>query len=68
MSLEEVASKLSRWYDVDFFFANSEVRNRKITGAMKRKTDFALFMELIEKSAESEITINDQSVLVKGKY
>ncbi|MCU4173614.1 FecR family protein [Carboxylicivirga sp. N1Y90] len=68
MPLEEVANKLSRWYDVDFFFSNNEVKGRKISGAMKRETDFKLFMGLIEKSAESEITINDNTVLVKAKY
>jgi len=68
MPLGEVALKLSRWYDVQFYFANEEVNSRRITGAMKRTTDFTFFMELIEKSAETEITINDKAVFIKAKH
>ncbi len=68
MALKDVAVRLSRWYDVNFFFANEEIKKRKVTGAIKRSTDFKLFMSLIEKSAEVEITISENDVLVKGKY
>ncbi|TRX71437.1 FecR family protein [Carboxylicivirga sp. M1479] len=67
MTLKEVASKLSRWYNVDFYFANEDMKGRMITGAMKRSTDFELLMSLVEKSAEVEIVINENTVLVKGK-
>lgn len=68
MNLKEVATKLSRWYDVDFYFANEEVKTRTISGALKRSTDFDLFMSLIEKSAEAEISLDGKNVLVEGKY
>ncbi len=68
MPLNEVMQKIARWYDVQFFFANEEVKTRNISGAMKRNTDFEKFMELIGKSADAEIKINDKSVLITGKY
>ena len=68
MTLKDVASKLSRWYNVDFYFANEEVKTRTISGAMKRSTEFDLFMGLIEKSVEAEVSIEENNVLIKGKY
>jgi len=68
MTLKDVASKLSRWYNVDFYFANEEVKTRTISGAMKRSTEFDLFMGLIEKSVEAEVSMEGNNVLIKGKY
>ena len=68
MPLDEVANKLARWYDVQFFFTNEEVKTCRISGAMKRTTDFSFFMELIKKSSGAKITINENAVHVKAKY
>ncbi len=68
MPMDEVSRKLSRWYDVQFFFTNEDIKAKHITGAMKRNTEFSFFMELLEKSTEADITVNGKAVLIKGKY
>lgn len=68
MALKDVTTRLSRWYDVNFFFTNEAIKTRTISGAMKRSTDFSLFMSLIEKSAGAEISIEGNSVVIEGRY
>ncbi len=68
MPLNEVARKISRWYDVQFFFSNEEIKTRKMSGGMKRDTDFDQFMKLIGQSVGADIKVNDKSVLITAKY
>ncbi len=51
MSLEELATKLSRWYDVDFFFANREAAERRFTGAIKRNRSLQFMLDFIQKTS-----------------
>ena len=37
-SLEELAPKLRRWFDVDIVFADEQVKKRKFTGVLKRES------------------------------
>ena len=65
MPLRHLAARLSRWYNVDFYFANSTVPQMPFTGRVDKHTDFAYFMSLIEKTTNVEVTINGRSVLIK---
>lgn len=65
MPLRDLASRLSRWYNVDFYFANSTVPQMPFTGRVDKHTDFAYFMSLIEKTTNVEVSINGRSVLIK---
>ena len=64
MPLNQLAKKLSRWYDVDFFFANSSVVQKTFTGKVDKGCDFELFMGLIEKTTNVNITIDGRTVLI----
>ncbi|MBS2212646.1 FecR family protein [Carboxylicivirga mesophila] len=68
MSLQQMADKLGRWYDVDFFFANEDVKNKRFTGAVKRETDFGFFINLIEETTKVKVEVNNKAVLVKTLY
>lgn len=70
MAIQDVAAQLSRWYDVDFFFANEEIKTRKITGAIKRTTNFHVFMKLLEKFADVDVKISEdeKAVVITAKY
>ena len=65
MPMKELSKKLSRWYDVDFFFANDNVSEFPFTGRIKRDADFEYFMNLIEKTTNVEVSIDGRTVLVK---
>lgn len=68
MSLQQMADKLGRWYDVDFFFANEDVKSKRFTGAVKRETDFEFFINLIEETTKVKMEVNNKAVLVKAMY
>lgn len=65
MPLHELAKKLSRWYEVDFFFANQNVTQKRFTGIISKKSKFEFFMSLIEKTTNVKITVNHRTVLVQ---
>lgn len=65
MPLRDLASRLSRWYNVDFYFANSTVPEMAFSGRVDKNTDFAYFMSLIEKTTNVKVDINGRSVLIK---
>ncbi|MCU4156727.1 DUF4974 domain-containing protein [Carboxylicivirga sp. A043] len=65
MALNELAKKLSRWYEVDFFFANQNVTQKRFTGVISKDSDFEFFMSLIEKTTNVKITVNNRTVLVQ---
>lgn len=68
MTLQDMATKLARWYDVEFFFANQEVRTKRFTGGVRRSTDFKFFMKMIEETTKVDIETNGKTILVKGLY
>ncbi|WP_430815627.1 FecR family protein [Carboxylicivirga sp. RSCT41] len=68
MTLQQMADKLGRWYDVDFFFANEDVKGKRFTGAVRRETNFEFFINLIEETTQVKIDVKDKTVLVKALY
>ncbi|MBR8536694.1 FecR family protein [Carboxylicivirga sediminis] len=68
MSLQQMADKLGRWYDVDFFFANEDVKSKRFTGAVKRETNFEFFINLIEETTKVKMEVNNKAVLIKAMY
>jgi len=68
MALQQMADKLARWYDVDFYFTNEDVKNKRFTGAVRRETNFEFFINLIEETTKVKIDIDDKTVLVKALY
>lgn len=64
MTLEELALKLSRWYDVDFFFANSKVGSKKFTGAIKRNNTLQFMLDFIQKATDVRFEIKGKTVTV----
>lgn len=65
MSLKELSERISRWYDVDFFFANSKVSEFTFSGNFKRGTNFELLMEILERTSNIDISVEGRIVLIK---
>ena len=66
-SLEELTVKLSRWYDVNFFFLNKEVKDYKYTGAIKKNVKLKFMLEFLEKTSNLKIEYKDKSILIYKK-
>ena len=64
MPLSELAKKLSRMYDVSFYFEDSSVAQKRFTGKVDRTTDFEYFLGIIEKTTNVKIEINKRNLLI----
>jgi len=66
-NLEEISEILSRWYDVNFFFANEKVKENHFTGRMKKYENLQDILELLEQLSDVEFEIKNKAVIVQEK-
>lgn len=64
MTLGELATKLSRWYDVDFFFANPGAAEKRFTGAIKRNNTLQFMLDFVQKASGVRFEIKGKTVSV----
>lgn len=64
-SLSEIMKVLSRWYDIDVFFDNSEKTLLEFSGGFERSEDFDQIRRIIESTEEVEFTIKENTVIIK---
>ena len=66
-NLESIMTKLGRWYDVDVFYQNSECKELRFSGDMKRYDDIRDFLFFIEKSSDVKFRIKGRSIIIGKK-
>jgi len=64
-NLQEIMNRLSRWYDVEVFFLNNDVKNLKFSGDVARYEDINQILEMIEVTQKVKFTIKDRSLMVE---
>lgn len=64
MSLYEIASKLSRWYGVDFDFVDKSCMERRFTGGFRKSDPANECLEIIEKTTDVKFYITNNSIKV----
>lgn len=62
--LEDIALQISRWYDVEVFFANNDTKNIHFSGAILKSCPLRELLDMIEKSGEVSCNINKQCVII----
>ncbi len=67
MSLEAIAKDLERWYDVDFVFADSDLKKLEFSGNMSRYSEIATLLRFFEESANIKFLIDKRIVSVGRK-
>lgn len=67
MSLEELAVKLSRWYDVQFFFTSENLKQLKFTGVLKKYDSIDYLLSLIEATTDIRVQIKGKTIMVDSK-
>ena len=67
MPLEELTTRLSRWYDVDFFFTSEQLKNLKFSGAFKKYNELRYVLNIIEEITDVRFAINKKTVVVNKK-
>ena len=64
-SMAEIMKTLSRWYNVDYVFENSENENKKFTGVLDRESSINQILIYIEKTNVLKFKINDNTVIIE---
>lgn len=67
MPLEELTRKLSRWYDVDFFFVAEELKTLKYSGAFKKYNDIRYVLNIIEEITNVQFVLNERTIVVNRR-
>lgn len=64
MTLSELCVKLSRWYDIDFFFVNQAAAEKRFTGAIKRNRSLQFMFDFIQKTSGVRFEMKGKTVMV----
>lgn len=64
-NLEEVIRKLARWYNAEFFFANSSLKQKQFTGSLPKYTDITQVLSIIEMTTNIKFQIKDNTIIIR---
>lgn len=67
MPLDELARKLGRWYDVEFFFPSEPLKRLKFSGAFKKYNDLRYVLNIIEELTDVQFVVDNRTVIVNRK-
>lgn len=62
--LEDILSRLSRWYDVDVFYGSEKVKEYHFTGHMEKYEDIEIILNAISKMIGVHFTIKDRTIVI----
>ena len=63
-TLEQIMTKLSRWYNVSVFYRNAAAKELVFKGNLPRYSDFRQVLDVLEKSSEVRFDVNGHAVTV----
>ena len=63
-SLEDILNTLSRWYNMEIFYACSDLKEIQFTGELKRYAEIHEFLQYIEHLEKVRFTIQGKTVTV----
>ena len=66
-SIEEIMTKLSRWYVMDVFYMNESVKNYHFTGYLPRYAKITDVLELLSLTTNIEFNVKGKTVTVMEK-
>ena len=65
VSLEEFLFKIARWYDVEVFFENDNIKNIRFTGDLPRYSNMTDVLKIIESEMSVHIKVeNNKKILI----
>lgn len=67
VSLLDIVSQLSRWYDVDIRFADKQLENRYFTGAISRKYELGFAIDIIQTVSDVVFERDGNTIVVNTK-
>lgn len=63
--LAYITAQLGRWYNVDFFFKESELKHIKFTGAIKRDKSINYAIKLIESVTDVSFKVEGEQIIIE---
>lgn len=64
MPLEELARKLSRWYNVDFSFSSEKFKQLRFSGTFRKYDDIHRVLELINTAIDVQFKLQGRTITV----
>lgn len=62
--LEEIAKQISRWYDVQIFFSNENVKKVRFTGAIMKFKPLDDLIRMIEKTSQVRFSVKNKTIII----
>ena len=66
MTLEEILIQLERWYDLQVFWTDEELKSYEFTGAVWRDNTIRQTLDMIEKTTDVRFTVSGRTVTVNA--
>jgi len=66
-SLDEILTRLSRWYNLNIFYQNPSIKKLHFTGDLGRYEDFNEVLKLIELTTNVKFVVQNRNITVKYK-
>ena len=63
--MEGVIRKLSRWYNVDFFFSNSSMKQKRFTGSLPKYSDISQVLKMIGMTTDIKFQIKGNTIIIQ---
>ena len=64
-SLENIMTRLARWYNIDIFWENPEVKEYHFSGELSRYEDFTEILRMLELATRVHFEVKDRTVFVR---
>ena len=66
-TLEQIMERLRRWYEMEVFYTNEEIKNYRFTGDLMKYENFEKAVRMIEEVAGAKVEINGKCVIIGAK-
>ena len=63
--MEGVIRKLSRWYNVNFFFSNSSMKQKRFTGSLPKYSDISQVLKMIEMTTDIKFQVKGNTIIIQ---
>lgn len=66
-NLETIMRKVARWFDVEIFYQNPGLKDKRFFGIMKRQTSLQEVLDVIAEAGDVYFEINGRTVIVRDR-
>ncbi len=65
-TLEQITTKLSRWYDVEFVHLDTNTKNLTFTATFPKEENLSFIVQLLEKISPARFSVEDGKIVVSS--